>query len=230
MSLIKIWFLAKFARQTKIQMKKEIALDTYDRREQFYFFKEFEEPFFGITTMLTCENAYRMCKSKKVSFFAYYLYAANTAVNAISNFRQRIEEDRIIEYDQIHASSTILRPNNTFGFSHIEHAADFETFLANYEREKERVHNSHNLMPDIMTDQVVHYSALPWITTTAISHSRKFSSGDSCPKITFAKLTTTNNELVLPVSVHAHHALIDGYHVGQLLQKMETLLHTEVEF
>ena len=56
-------------------MKKHIDLDNYDRKEQFKFFKDFEEPFFGLTTHLNCENIYNYCKKKKIPFFAYYLYS-----------------------------------------------------------------------------------------------------------------------------------------------------------
>ncbi len=31
-------------------MKKHIDLDNYDRKEQFKFFQDFEEPFFGLTS------------------------------------------------------------------------------------------------------------------------------------------------------------------------------------
>ena len=206
-------------------MKKELALEHYDRLEQFEFFKDFEEPFFGITATVNCKKAYQYCKARQYSFYAYYLHAANTAANAIPNFRQRLQGDRLIEYACIHASTTMIRPDHTFGFAYVEHASDFSTFLAHYTREKNRIHSTRNLMPDTMTNQVIHYSALPWIATTSVSHARKFSATDSCPKITFGKYVAAGNELKLPVSVHAHHALADGYHVGLFFQKLEELLN-----
>ncbi len=208
-------------------MKKELALEHYDRREQFHFFKDFEEPFFGITASVNCEKAYAYCKAQEIPFYAFYLHATNTAVNSIPNFRQRLDGRKLMEYDCIHASTTMLRPDHTFGFAYIEHSADFRTFLEQYTSEKNRIANTRTLMPPKMTDQVIHYSALPWVAVTSVSHARKFSIADSCPKITFGKYVSEGGHLKLPVSVHAHHALADGYHVGLFFQKLEELLNTD---
>ena len=223
MSLFKVYCLLKFA-QTKLSMIKEIALETYNRKEQFNFFKDFEEPFFGITTTVDLTRAYAYCKANALPIFAYYLHAANTAVNAIPNFRQRIHKGKIIAYERIDVSTTIARPDHTFGFSMIKHEADFNLFKTHFSAEKERVQSTTQLMPHGMTDQVVHYSALPWFNFSAVSHARKFSINDSCPKITFGKIQQDAGQVTLPVSVHAHHALVDGYHVGLLMEAMQKAL------
>ena len=223
MSLFKVCCLLKFA-QTKLSMIKEIALETYNRKEQFNFFKDFEEPFFGITTTVDLTRAYAYCKANALPIFAYYLHAANTAVNAIPNFRQRIHKGKIIAYERIDVSTTIARPDHTFGFSMIKHEADFNLFKTHFSAEKERVQSTTQLMPHGMTDQGVHYSALPWFNFSAVSHARKFSINDSCPKITFGKIQQDAGQVTLPVSVHAHHALVDGYHVGLLMEAMQKAL------
>ena len=199
-------------------MKKHINLDNYDRKEQFKFFKDFEEPFFGLTTHLNCENIYNYCKKKKIPFFAYYLYQTNKAVNQVNNFRQRIINDQIYQFDVIHISTTIARKNKTFGFSYLKHSEHFNEFLDQFVKERKRIENSDLLMPANMDEQVIHYSAIPWINFSSISHARKFSINDTCPKITFGKIHKSKEGLMMPVSIHAHHALVDGYHVGQLVQ------------
>ena len=205
-------------------MIEEIALETYTRKEQFNFFKDFEEPFFGITTTVDLTRAYAYCKANALPIFAYYLHAANTAVSAIPNFRQRIHKGKIIAYERIDVSTTIARPDHTFGFSMIKHEADFNLFKTHFSAEKERVQSTTQLMPHGMTDQVVHYSALPWFNFSAVSHARKISINDSCPKITFGKIQQDAGQVTLPVSVHAHHALVDGYHVGLLMEAMQKAL------
>ena len=106
----------------------------------------------------------------------------------------------------------------------IKHEADFNLFKTHFSAEKERVQSTTQLMPHGMTDQVVHYSALPWFNFSAVSHARKFSINDSCPKITFGKIQQDAGQVTLPVSVQAHHALVDGYHVGLLMEAMQKAL------
>ena len=71
-------------------MKQKLNLDTWNRKEHFLFFKQMEEPFFGITTTIDCTNAYDKAKELNISFFTYYLHKTLVAANAIENFRYRI--------------------------------------------------------------------------------------------------------------------------------------------
>ncbi|MCT4587216.1 MAG: CatA-like O-acetyltransferase [Carboxylicivirga sp.] len=52
-----------------------------------------------------------------------------------------------------------------------------------------------------------------------------FTLPDSCPKITFGKMTDEHGVKTMPVSIHVHHALVDGYHVGQFVEKYQRLMN-----
>ncbi|RYG03106.1 MAG: hypothetical protein EOO02_09150 [Chitinophagaceae bacterium] len=66
-----------------------------------------------------------------------------------------------------------------------------------------------------------HLSALPWLNFTSISHARAFSFPDSCPKISFGKLSEVEGKSLMPVSIHVHHGLMDGFHVAQFVERFE---------
>ena len=84
-------------------MKQKLDLNSWNRKEHFLFFKQMEEPFYGITTTIDCTQAYANAKALGVSFFSYYLHKTLSAVNAIENFRYRIIEDEVYIFDQIDA-------------------------------------------------------------------------------------------------------------------------------
>ncbi|NLR62362.1 chloramphenicol acetyltransferase [Chitinophaga polysaccharea] len=199
-------------------MKQLLSLDTWVRKDHFEFFSRFEEPFFGVCTEIDCTRAYEQAKAGGHSFFLWYLHRSLAAANAIAPFRYRISEGQVWIYDQVHASPTINRPDGTFGFAYMDYHADFHTFEAAGQQEAYRVRNSTGLVPAISGENVIHYSSLPWINFTAVSHARSFSFKDSCPKIAFGKMTDIHGRKRMPVSVHVHHALMDGYHVGQYLE------------
>jgi len=206
-------------------MKTELDISTWNRKEHFQFFSKFEEPFFGITVDLDCSIAYEKCKNENISFFLYYLYLSCKAVNSIEAFKYRIEGERVYIHDRINASATISRDDNTFGFSNIIYDEDLNTFLKNAEKEIARIRSGSGLMLEKIRSNEVHYSALPWMKFTSLSHSRSFSSEDSCPKISFGKLSLENGKRIMPVSIHVHHALMDGYHVGLFVNKFQQLLN-----
>lgn len=199
-------------------MKQLLPLDTWVRKDHFEFFSRFEEPFFGVCTEIDCTRAYEQAKAGGHSFFLWYLHRSLAAANAVAPFRYRISEGQVWIYDQVHASPTINRPDGTFGFAYMDYHADFQTFEAAGQQETDRVRNSTGLVPAISGENVIHYSSLPWINFTAVSHARSFSFKDSCPKISFGKMTEVHGRKRMPVSVHVHHALADGYHVGQYLE------------
>ena len=206
-------------------MKRELDLSTWNRKQHFEFFCKFEEPFFGTTIQFDCTKAYAKSKELGVSFFIYYLHKTLVAVNNTENFRYRIQDEKVFIYDKINVSSTILRDDKTFGFSEIEYDENLNVFIENYNTEATRVKNTSGLFTRDYNENIVHFSALPWINFTSISHSRSFTFPDSCPKFSFGKMTTDNDKKFMSMSVHVHHGLVDGYHLGLFFEEFERLMN-----
>lgn len=205
--------------------RKEIHIETWNRKDHFEFFSKFDEPFHGIATKLECTGTYQAAKAQGHSFFLSYLHKALVAVNRTVEFRYRIVDGKVYEYETINASPTINKHNGTFGFSHVKYRENFDDFLVLALPAIEKVRNSDRLMPEEEGGvNVVHCSAIPWVDFTSISHARHYARPDSCPKITFGKMTAEGDKLFMPVSVHVHHALVDGYHVAQFLEEFQNLL------
>ena len=206
-------------------MKRKLDIETWKRKEHFKFFRNFDEPFFGCTVEVDCTKAYNTAKKEGYSFFLYYLHKSLVAINETENFCYRIEGEDIFIYDNIQASATINREDNTFGFSYIPYHKNFQDFLQEANIEIERVRSTNDLLPATSSENVVHYSSLPWLKFTALSHARHFAHDDSIPKISFGKLFEENGKKKMPYSIHVHHALVDGYHVSQHVNLFEALLN-----
>lgn len=208
-------------------MKHQLDLTTWKRKEHFDFFQQFDEPFFGVTVEVDCTKAYEASKARHCSFFLYYLYKSLLAANFVEPFRYRIIDGNVWVCDQVNASPTINRPDGTFGFAYMNFEHDFDVFLINAKIEMDRVQNSKGLEPAMASENIIHYSSLPWIKFTSVSHARSFSFKDSIPKITFGKMTETNGRKLMPVSIHVHHALMDGWDVGQYLEHFQEKMDQE---
>lgn len=208
-------------------MKTKLDVNTWNRKEHFEFFGGFDEPFFGISTNLDFTKGYQKIKDNGYPYFLFYLHKSLLAANSIEAFRYRIENDEIFLYDKIHASPTIGREDHTFGFSFMKYEEDFETFVSKSQKEIDAVKNSKGLRytDDAKRVDTIHYSSIPWYNFTGLSHARHFQFQDSVPKISFGRYTQVQSKLTLPVSVHVHHGLADGYHVGQYLEAFQELLN-----
>ena len=204
-------------------MPKKLNLDTWPRKENFEFFSKFEEPFFGTVAPVDCTKAYASAKKQGVPFFLYYLHKTLVAVNAIEAFRYRISNGAIYIHDTINASATLTRDDNTFGFSFMEYHPDLAIFVTDAKVENERVRNTPGLFTRTFeADNLIHFSALPWIDFTSLSHARSFTFPDSCPKISVGKMTVDGDgKRSMAISVHVHHGLMDGYHVGLFFEALQ---------
>lgn len=208
-------------------MKTLLDIENWHRKEHFEFFSKFEEPFFGVTVVIDCTRAYQVAKELNISFFIYYLHKTLVATNTIEPFKYRISENQIYICDSINGSATISRTDHSFGFSLMEYHSDLETFSKNALLEIERIQNTPGLFTRTFDeDNLIHFSAIPWVDFTSLSHARSYSFPDSCPKISFGKMMISENgKRTMSMAVHVHHALMDGYHVGEFVDCFQELMN-----
>ncbi|MBW1298259.1 chloramphenicol acetyltransferase [Aquimarina litoralis] len=207
--------------------KKELDISNWNRKEHFEFFNSFDEPFFGIVSSVDFTKGYQKVKDNKYSYFLYYLHKAVKSANTIESFRYRIEGEKVYVYDEVHTSATIGRDDHTFGFSFIEYDTDFLKFAEHAKKEIEAVKNSTGLRHNDNAKRLdsLHISSIPWYNFSSLSHARHFQYKDSVPKISFGRYTKEGDKISLPISIHVHHALMDGYHVGLFLEEFQRLLN-----
>lgn len=208
-------------------MKTLLDLDNWNRKEHFLFFKQMQEPFFGVTVTVDCTKAYETSKKLGTSFFIYYLHKTLMAVNTIESFRYRISNTHIYIHDRIDGSATISRADGTFGFSLIEYHPDYTIFEQIALTEIERIQNTTGLLTrEFNEENLIHFSAIPWLNFTSLSHARNMTFPDSCPKVSFGKMIISEDgKRTMPMSVHVHHGLMDALHVGQMVDSFQEIMN-----
>ena len=204
---------------------KILDLNKWIRKEHFEFFKNYDQPFFGITAEVDITNAYRKYKSLNTSFFLYYLHKSLVAINELESFRYRITEGgEVAIFDVIRAGATINRPDGTFSFSYLPYHRNYIDFEKDASCIIREIRETKGLPHTDRSQDVAYFSAIPWIKFTSIEHAMNSKVADSVPKIAFGKWEERSDKKYMPVSVHVHHALMDGVHVGQFFEMFQKLL------
>jgi chloramphenicol O-acetyltransferase type A len=206
-------------------MKQQIDLQTWSRKAHFDFFRKYDEPFHGICVDVDCERAYERAKALGTSFFLYYLYQSIKAVNETEALCYRLEGEEVFHYNPINVGTTVDRADGSFGFCYLPFSSDYAVFEKTALTEMEKVRSQQDLVEKAERHDLVYYSSLPWLKFTGLSHARHFQRRESIPKITFGKITMVNGRRQMPMSVHVHHALVDGRHVGAYVERFQHLLH-----
>lgn len=210
-------------------MKKIIDINNWERKEHFEWFKDFDEPFWGVVSEIDCTKAYERSKETGIPFFHFYLHKSLKAVNSLENFRLRIEDGQVVCYDKIHASATLNNVEGLYAMSFIKFYDDLEMFSSNAQIEEKRVRNLKGLGVDSNTARkdTIHYSSVPWFKITGLTHARNYKYKDSVPKITFGKYEEVNGKKIMNISINGHHGLMDGSHAGKFLKIFQELLNSE---
>ena len=114
---------------------RKININDWNRKDHYHFFSNMDNPFLGITANVNITKGYQKAKKNNISLYAYYLHQSMRAINAVPEFKLRIIDGEVYEFDTIHAGGTILREDKTFGFILTHFTENFEIFNENLQKE-----------------------------------------------------------------------------------------------
>ncbi|MFO7673363.1 MAG: CatA-like O-acetyltransferase [Lutibacter sp.] len=205
---------------------KEFDVENRNTNPQSQFFKTYLDPFFNITANLEVTNLYNYCKRNNLSFSLSCLYVALKYANEITEFKLRFKNDKVYLFETVNIGSTVLNDDLTFSFCDFE----FQKTMTEFDVKGKIVLENHKngIVFNAQEDQlgIIHCSTVPWISFTGIKHARNGNEGlQGIPKLVFGKIFTENEFKKIPFSVEVHHALVDGYHVGLLYEKMQKFIN-----
>ena len=206
---------------------QEFDVENWNRKNQFNFFKDYEDPFFNLTANIDVTNLYQFCKTKKLSFSLACIYVAIKSINEIQEFRLRFFNGKVVLFDKVPIGSTVLNEDNTFSFCVFNFKPSIEEFIIEGNEVIENHKKGVKFDPKENEVGIVHCSTLPWVSFTGMKHARKGDEGSKgIPKIVFGKWFEESSSKKIPFSVEVHHALMDGFHTGLLYEKMQNYIDT----
>ena len=216
-------------------MKHIIDIETWERKENFNFFRRFQNPQLSITSEVECGGAKKRAKEAHQSFFLHYLYAVLRAANEIPELRYRIDpEGRVVLYDQIDILSPIkIKENGKFFTIRFPYHEDFETFY----QEARKIIDSIPENGDPYAAEngevangdygLILLSATPDLYFTSITGTQEKQSGNNYPLLNAGKAITKEGKLVMPIAMTIHHGFVDGHHLSLFYRKVEELLKSK---
>lgn len=202
-----------------------IDLDTWSRRDHFEFFRTWDLPHFNLCANVDITAFYPAVKQRAVSFTVATVYVLARAANAIPEFRYRIRDTQVIEHEIVHPSTTILAGEGLFHFCTFEYAEDFTVFapramdcIAQAKTQAESIRQ-----PE--PDSLLYMTSIPWVTFTSVMHPLNLKPADSIPRLAWGKFFDDGVCRKMPLSVQAHHGLVDGVHAGRFFELVQDYLH-----
>lgn len=214
-------------------MKHFVDIATWERKENFNFFRHFQNPQLSITSEVECGGAKQRAKTASQSFFLHYLYAALRAVNEIPEFRYRIDtNDRVVFYDTVDVLSPIkIKNNGKFFTVRFPYHEDFNIFYQKATQIIDSIPEDGDPYAAENGDVaeggdygLFLLSATPDLYFTSITGTQEKKSGNNYPLLNAGKAITREGKLVMPIAMTIHHGFVDGHHLSLFYKKVEELL------
>jgi chloramphenicol O-acetyltransferase type A len=204
---------------------RHINLETWPRREHFRFLNTWDYPHFNMCANVDLTAFYPFLKRRDISFNVATVYILARAANEVPEFRYRIRDNEVVEHEIVHPSTTILAKGNLFTFCPISYSEDFPSFAARAAERIAYVKEHPSLEYEKGQDDVLYMTAIPWVSFTSFMHPLDLDPVDSVPRFAWGKFFEDGELLKMPLSVQAHHALMDGIHMGRFYTKVQNYLH-----
>lgn len=204
----------------------ELDLENWARKATYQFFKDYEDPFFNFSANVDVTRLYDFCKQNDLGYALSALYFSQLAVNKISEFKIRLVDGRLIEFERIDATQTILNDDETFSFAYFEMKDDVFEFVANGRDALEKYKALKSF--DVERDRydLIYYSVIPWVSFTSFKHASRLDKTQTVPRIVFGKMFEENAHRKMPVSVEANHRIMDGFHVGRYFIEFQEMINS----
>jgi chloramphenicol O-acetyltransferase type A len=200
---------------------QELDINTWPRRTTYEFFLDFEDPFFNITAHVDVTRLRLFCKLRGLWYSLAALFASQQTLNAIPEFRLRMLNEKVVEFETVEATQTILNDDDTFSFCYYENEPDIFEFDRAGRAAREKYLGLRTF--DVETERVdlIYYSVIPWISFTSFKHASRANNRQTVPRIVFGKVFQDGASEKMPVSVEVHHSLVDGIHVGRYFERYQ---------
>jgi len=207
---------------------KYIDMEHWKRREHFAFFHSLDYPQYNVCMNMDITHFQDVVRRNHLSFYYSMIFAVTTVANTCENFRYRIRDGRVILHEKTHPSFTDITPgDDQFKIVTMDLTGDLPGF-SDLAREASQRQTSY--FPDAISaqrDDLIYLTCLPWISFTGMSHTIRLNPDDSAPRISWGKYFREKDRVFLPLSVQMNHALADGLHVGEFVNRLQMYLDAQ---
>lgn len=171
-----------------------IELKSWQRRELFQSFKNFDSANFDVLFEPEILPLFRFAKARGESFFLLTLFAISKAMNAVPEMRQRfLSDDAIAEYEIVHPSVPLI-------------SAAAKPVVENVRRG-----NASGQLRDADIANCFAASCVPWFCASAYSPA-VFCKNQDIHVLTWFKMSAAGTVLI---SCRFNHCFTDGLHVSR---------------
>ncbi len=200
-----------------------IDLERWPRRSHYEFFRDFDQPFFDVSSRVDLTPLVQSDARDEFGLFATMIHTALRAANATEALRLRFRGDQVYRIEQNQASFTVLGDNDLFNYATALFDADLSTFSDRIRKASADSRSRQQLyLEDDRRPDLVYITCLPWLDFQSIRHPMPGDPDDCAPRIAWGKIgPNADGRFEASLQLTVHHALADGVHAATFFREFE---------
>ncbi|MDE5983852.1 MAG: chloramphenicol acetyltransferase [Eubacterium sp.] len=202
---------------------KVIDQENWERGMHCAVFRNSIEPAFCVTFEVDVTNFLKKVRKQNLSFTLSMVYAVCKCANEIEAFRYRFLNDQVVLFDKIDTAFTYLnKGTELFKVVNVPMQDSLESYVKSAAKTADE---QKEYFTGPLSNDVFQCSPMPFLTYTHISHTNSGKKDNATPLFDWGKYYEKGSEIVMPISVQAHHSFVDGIHIGKFAEKLQAYLN-----
>ena len=193
----------------------------FTRQSHLDHFGAYDLPVVNVTAECCCGDFVALAKARGWPPFALLLYGIARASLAVEPFRYRLADGEAQRVERLMVGYTVIGVGGNLNFSSFPFDDDWAVFLDRYLADRETARSALTLRAaPLASRDYIFVTCLPWLRFTSIQHPIANQADTSIPSIAVGRFDLAEGKVTFPMSVQAHHGLVDGLHIYQLFARV----------
>ena len=205
----------------KKEQENKYKSKTLDIKYESLPFLDFQSTRYSMTVKVKIGKIYTLSKEKKIPFFNLTSACILSAINEIPEFKKRIINKKVVEFERVTAITPILQEDKTIReieLPPLDYFKSFNEWNDYIQYKKKNIEKEGFNLESSKRDEepIVNFSCIPWLHFESMTNVT-YSPLQIYPVIAWGKLV----DGTIPISLTVSHIFFFGYHFKLFYEGVE---------
>ena len=199
----------------------------WPRAQVFHYFSKMAPTGYTVCVEMDVTTLRKALKDAGKKFFPAYLYLVTRSVQLQQELKTAVKDGTLGFYETLTPLYACFHEDDkTISLMWTEYSLSFESFYSAYLQDAKENGGRHGILskPALPPENSYIVSCVPWISFTGFSLHSYANKDYFFPSVEAGKFFARDGKTLMPLSVTAHHATTDGYHLNVFFQELQRLM------
>jgi chloramphenicol O-acetyltransferase type A len=201
-----------------------IDMKTWPMAETFYYYTQIAPTTYTVNVNMDITGLRKTLKREGYKFFPAYLYLMTRAVCKQPELRVGARNGVVGYWDKLTPTYPQFHDDDkTTSLLWTEYDESFQSFNKSYSEDAERYGGSHGILSSkgIPLPNAYIVSCIPWFSFNSFSLHNHGIKDYYVPSFEAGGFSESDGKIKMPLSITAHHAVTEGYHIKVFLEHLQ---------